>query len=232
MPLSDIQDALCRLYDLRVSCDVGDFVCDADAVHRAAGATAHARGEVLVVVEDDDGLTVGLYVDPEALSHLESEDGDAWLDDGRRWAACLATEGVSHFVYLVFRADNDTQVSELELELQAEIDKYASAVLEPSGVESSRDGDLLGEQGLVGNGILQIRARSRAVRERLFAGVRFLDGPESARGERYRVAHRIAARYAASLERRHLEQGDIPAFLRELRRFYRHGLREKLEAAR
>ncbi len=46
------------------------------------------------------------------------------------------------------------------------------------------------------------------------------------------MAHRLAARYAARLEERHLETGDVRSFLRELRRFYRHGLREKLEAAR
>jgi len=219
MPLADIQAALCRLYDLRVSCDVRDFVCDAEAVRQTTGAAEGERGEVLVVVEDADGLTVGLYVDPRALSHLEGIDGeDVWLDDGRSWALCLATEGVSHFLYLVFRADNDTSVSQLELELQAEVDKYASAVL--------------GEQGLEGNGVMAVRARSRAVRERLFMGARFIDSPESIEGERYRVAHRLAARYAESLERRHLERGDLPAFLRELRRFYRRGLREKLEAAR
>ncbi len=222
-PLGDIQDALCRLYDLSVSCDVRDFVCDAEAVRVTTG-DEHERGEVLVVVEDDDDVTIGLYVDPEALSHLEETD-DAWLDDGKRWAACLATEGVSHFLYLVFRADNDMSVSQLELELQAEVDKYASAVLQ-------LDGGPLGERALEGNGIHAARARSRAVRQRLFTGVRFLDGPESARGERYRMAHRLAARYAARLEERHLETGDVRSFLRELRRFYRHGLREKLEAAR
>jgi hypothetical protein len=116
-------------------------------------------------------------------------------------------------------------VSQLELELQAEVDKYASAVLQPEGA-------LLGQEGLEGNGIHAVRARSRAVRHRLFTGVRFLDGAQSARGERYRMAHRLAARYAASLEERHLESGDVRSFLRELRRFYRHGLQQKLEATR
>jgi hypothetical protein len=230
MPLSDIQETLCGLYDLRVSCDVSDYVCDAEVVCLTAGESERDRGEVLVVVEDDEGLTLGLYVDPDALSRLGTNEGDAWFDDERRWALCLATEGVSHFLYLVFRAENDTSVSQLELELQAEVDKYASAVL--------------GERGLAGNGVMTVQARtrgvpggrelarSRAVRAQLFAGVRFLDGPDSPEGRRYRMAHRLAARYTAKLERRHLDHGDVPAFLHELRRFYRHGLREKLEAVR
>ncbi|RLB49015.1 MAG: hypothetical protein DRJ42_21960 [Deltaproteobacteria bacterium] len=225
MPLSGIQASLCRLYDIRVSCEVADYVCDRSTVEATAGSE-HERGEVLIVVEEADGLTVGLYVDPAAVEHLETADGDAWMDEGRRWAACLATEGVSHFLYLVFRVDSDTSVSQLELELQAEVDKYASAVL---GQEMHSPSKLQGM--LEGNGVGAIRARSREVRRRLFHDAKFIDDPGSAEGDRYRVAHHRAARYTASLERRFLDRGDIPAFLQELRRFYRRGLRGKLEAS-
>lgn len=225
MPLSGIQASLCRLYDIRISCEVADYVCDRDTVEATAGPE-HERGEVLIVVEEPDGLTVGLYVDPAAVEHLEMTGGDAWMDEGRRWAACLATEGVSHFLYLVFRVDSDTSVSQLELELQAEVDKYATAVM---GSEMVLEENMHGM--LEGNGVGAIRARSREVRRRLFHEAEFLDGAGSAEGDRYRMAHRRAARYTASLERRFLDRGDIPAFLRELRRFYRRGLRGKLEAS-
>jgi hypothetical protein len=127
-------------------------------------------------------------------------------------AVCLATEGVSHFLYLSFRADNDEQVSQLELELQAEVDKYAAGLL-------------------AGNGVGAIRARSRALRERLFYRARFLDPPETAEGQRYRLAHRAAARYAAALEARYVDRGRIDELWAELRRFYRMGMRQKLERA-
>ena len=41
----------------------------------------------------------------------------------------LAVEGVSHFVYLVHRARQERPVSAVELELQAEVDKYLVALL-------------------------------------------------------------------------------------------------------
>lgn len=208
--LSRIQRVLARAYDLHVLPDVEQFVCGAELVHATAGEGAAHRGEVLLVLEDEDGISVGLYLDPAVLARLA--DGDP--DFG---SLCLATEGVSHFVYLSFRADNDEQVTQLELELQAEVDKYATGIFDV--------------QALAGNGVGAIRARSRALRERLFQGVRFLDPPESPEGERYRVAHRAAARYAASLESRFVDRGRLDDLWTELRRFYRMGGRQKLERA-
>ena len=37
---------------------------------------------------------------------------------------CLALEGVSHFLYLIWNASFDRSVTLLEMELQAEIDKF------------------------------------------------------------------------------------------------------------
>src|SRR6202030_239021 len=41
---------------------------------------------------------------------------------------CTALEGVSHFVYSTWRLGRDLPVSLLELETQAEVDKYAVTV--------------------------------------------------------------------------------------------------------
>jgi hypothetical protein len=210
--LKEIQRALVELYDLPLDASVDDFVCDEEMAREAIGDGVDRR-EVLLVAEEPDGYAVGLYVDDAALATLREMAGrDAWLEgDGNRFAAaCLATEGVSHFVYLMFRARSDTPVTQLELELQAEVDKYATGLL-------------------AGNGVGLIASRSRALRQRLFADARYLDEAGAEEGDRYRLATRLAARYAASLESRHIERGDLEAFARELRRFYRLGPREKIE---
>lgn len=203
--LQRIQRTLSELYDLRPTLDVEQFVCGKDLLHAAVGEGAEVRGEVLLVFEDAEGLHVGLYLAPEVLAQIAERNPDFR-------SVCLATEGVSHFLYLSFRADNEEQVTQLELELQAEVDKYAAGLL-------------------AGNGVGLIRARSRALRERLFHGARFLDPPDSEEGERYRLAHRAAARYAATLERRFVERGRLDELWAELRRFYRLGARQKLERA-
>lgn len=217
--LTRIQQLLSELYDLDEAPDVERFVCGAELLRATVGDEgAEARGEVLLVMEDEEGIHVALYLDPAILAALpDAHPGWAHrLDAGGRHddfqALCLATEGVSHFLYLTFRADNDDQVSQLELELQAEVDKYAAGLL-------------------AGNGVGAIRARSRALREKLFQRVRFLDAPDSVEGERYRIAHRAAARYAAVLEARYVETGRVRELFTELRRFYRMGAREKLEHA-
>ena len=216
MVLRPIQDALCELYDLSVEADVEDFLCDADAVDAIVGGSD--RGEVLIVTEAEGSVFVGLYVCPDAVNALAA-GGDAWAD-GRAQEASLVTEGVSHFIYLHFRADAGERVSQLELELQAEIDKYAAATMPDPG------------SALSGNGAGLIRERSRRARRTLFRGAIFRDAADSIAGQRYRAANDRAAQFAAHLESRYLDTGDLSGFLQALRRFYRVGLREKLEQSR
>lgn len=208
--LRRIQRVLARAYDLHVLPDVEQFVCSAEILRAAAGDGVAHRGEVLLVMQDEDGIHVGLYLDPDVLDRLTHASPDFR-------ALCLATEGVSHFVYLSFRADNDEQVTQLELELQAEVDKYATGLFDA--------------HALAGNGVGAIRARSRALREKLFLNARFIDPAGTPEGERYRIAHRAAARYAAALEARFVDRGRLTDLWTELRRFYRLGGRQKLERA-
>jgi hypothetical protein len=226
MGLQRIQDALCGLYRVVVDQRVEDYLCDADTIEAVAGDEC-LRGEVLVIAEDEEGegAAIGLYVAADAIADV-ADGGDVWLD-GRLQSACLATEGVSHFVYVMFRATEDHSVSQLELELQAEVDKYASATL----------GSVDPYAPLTGLGVGAIRTaamreRSRVVRDRLFASVTFLDEGGTEAGERYRLAHRAGARFAAHLEAHYLDEGDFQGWLRALRRFYRAGLRGKLEQPR
>lgn len=211
--LTRIQDLLVEFYDLNdlsPERNVERFVCGPETLRAAVGEGPEDRGEVLLVFEDQDGLHLGLYLDPDVLAALRAGNADFR-------AQCLATEGVSHFLYLTFRADNAEQVTQLELELQAEVDKYAAG--------------LAGVEALSGYGVGAIRARSRYLRERLFRSPRFLDAPETAEGERYRLAHRAAARYTGVLEERFVRTGRLEELRAELRRFYRLGAREKLEHA-
>ncbi len=207
--LARIQDLLSAIYDLAPAPDVEAFICDRELVDATVGEGAVERGEVLLVLEDEAGVHVALYLDPAVIEALR-EAHPEWCVESRDFSArCLATEGISHFLYLSFRADHDEQVTQLELELQAEVDKYAAGLL-------------------AGNGVGAIRERSRALRERLYDRPRFLDHADSVEGERYRVAHRAAATYAASLEERFVETGRLGDLEVELRRFYRLGGQAKL----
>jgi hypothetical protein len=104
-------------------------------------------------------------------------------------------------------------VSLLELELQAEVDKYASALR------------LLLEQG---------DGRFPAgLHERLFEHSRLLPGLEPSAHSRYAEAHRCAARFCRRLEERFLKtrRAKPEGLLAELRAFYRLASAAKLRHA-
>ncbi|MGB0680626.1 MAG: hypothetical protein ACPGUV_13295 [Polyangiales bacterium] len=218
-----MQLQLQQIYDVTSDVDVVDFLCDADFAAALVG-DAVEREELLLVHSDAEGTAVALYLHAAVLDEAPSLPHPE-LPPPRFAAACLATEGVSHFLYLHFRAQHDHRLRELELELQAEVDKYAAPLLAGWGV------------GLVQakNRTQSRRAtkhRSQKLRQRLFADVRFRDAEDSPPGARYRLAHRLAARYAALLESHYVTRADQRGLLRELRRFYRLGQEGKLRRVR
>jgi hypothetical protein len=180
-------------------------------VAAAAGAQPRAPEELLVL-EEEDGVALGLYLADEVMAGAARADPHhrrprlvARADLAR---VAQAAEGISHFVYLATRAAAGRPVSLLELEVQAEVDKFALLLLH------------LWRRGL--------RRMSRALRRRLFERVRYhghLDADELAR---YREANRLAGGYARWLEGRFVADADIDGLLRELRSTYRRAGREKI----
>lgn len=181
-----IQAHLERLYGVDAP-DVDDFV------------KPQPDGREVVLVRESDGeLEVAVHLPEDVLeAHQPSLDG-----------LCQVAEGVSHFMYLAERARRGLPTTWLELELQAEIDKYA----------------LLAR---LGGGDFD-RARAAHLRERLFVHVSFTHAEGTEHGERYRVANQVGARFAEKLERLASRGGQV---LRALRDFYGAGQREKLEIA-
>jgi hypothetical protein len=215
MVLHGLQALLGRLYDVELNYDVYDYlVTDRRALEGLDPCNdARASEEELLLAESPDGAGVALYLDPELLRRLEGADPVGALTENNLADYCTALEGVSHFVYSTWRLDRDLPVSLLELETQAEVDKYAITVF------------LLGDQH--GGGY------PAQVHPRLFDRVSFDARLEPDQYHRYRTAHRCAAHYCRRLEHRFVSRGvaRIEAMVRELRRFYRLGATAKLRHA-
>ncbi|HEY3495481.1 MAG TPA: hypothetical protein VGK73_12380 [Polyangiaceae bacterium] len=182
--LRRIQSRIERYYALETAPDVVEF----------AAAGAEGEREVLLVKESDAALELALVVPGTAP---RAGANDLWLQ---------LLEGVSHFVFVAERARTGLPATQLELELQAEIDKFVLLALEPDGSH---------------------RARGFELHRQLFAEPTFLHAPDTELGRRYRLAHDVAARLAARLLER--EPSDARALLQ---RFYRAGQTEKLTLAR
>jgi len=210
--LRELQGLLARINDADVGQDVCDFlITDKRALGRwHAPSGASDTPETLLIAEHGDGVDLGLYLDPELLSRLAASEPLRRLDDDNLEDFCTALEGVSHFHCVAFCAARDWPVSLLGLEMQAEIDKYAVAVLLAG---SQRDGALV-----------------RGLHGRLFERVRFREACDTALGALYGKANRYAARFCRRLEERFLSprRARVGEMLGELRRFYRLGDAGKL----
>jgi len=215
MVLRRLQSLLGRLYDLDVEYDVYDFlVTDRGVLGGVVPANdRRAPEEELLLAETIDGAGLALYIDPDVLRRLDRADPLGALTEDNLADYCTALEGVSHFVYSAFRLGSDASMSLLELETQAEVDKYAATVF------------LVADQ--------QGGAYPAQVHARLFDRVGFDSRLEPEQYDRYRQAHRCAANFCRRLESRFVSRGkaQVEALVRELRRFYRLGSTAKLRYA-
>ncbi len=213
--LRGMQALLGRLYDVDVHHDVADFlITDRRALLGVTPENDHRElDETLLLAEAADGVRVALYLDPGLLQRLEQADPFGELTEGNLADFCTALEGVSHFLYTAWRLERDAAVSLLELETQAEVDKYAVTVF----LVARQQGGSFPTQ----------------VHGRLFDRVSFDARLEPEQHARYRTAHRCAAHYCRRLERRFVQRGEarVEAMVRELRKFYRLGSTAKLSHA-
>jgi hypothetical protein len=210
-----LQSLLADLYDAPVEHDVHDFLIT-DPHHAAALQASQeplSTDEQLLIAETDDGLAMSLFLHAEVLERLQRRCPLQSLDEGNLQDYCTVLEGVSHFHYVSWSTGCDRSVSLLELELQAEVDKYASALALLLAQRGGRfPGDLF---------------------RRLFEGGSLLPHLSEPERDRYTEAHRFAARFCRRLEERFLRrrQARPAAMLAELRSFYRLGRHAKLSYA-
>ena len=206
--LGRLQRGLEELYRATTGVAIADFVVDGELRDVALGSSgARAPREQLLIAPDDDGgVAIGLYVDRAVLARLDEHDPSRGVGDHNAQAFLYAVEGVSHFVYAVWCAQRERTVTALELELQAEVDKWVTCLL-------------VGEPAA---------HASEGWRRRLYGDASYEPDLDDDERDRYRAANDNAAAYARWLEARFVAPRRIPELLAELRRFWRLPLAEKL----
>jgi hypothetical protein len=212
MLLRHMQSLLARLYDAPVEHDAEDFlISDPRRLRDVVGdPQAPLSDEQVFVVQEDGDVRIGLFIDERVLERLRRQDPLRALDERNLHDFCTALEGVSHFHYLIWSCARGRPVSLLESELQAEVDKYATAL---ALMTRQRAGAFPG-----------------ALHAQMFGGVSFLPQLDEASRHRYEEANRHAARYCRSLDQRYLHprRSQPEKWLAELRRFFRCGHQEKI----
>jgi hypothetical protein len=210
-----LQQLLETLYDVDSNCDVQDFlVTDRGSLRELQPCNDHrSNDEQLLLSQTEEGAELCLFIDGPVLHRLELRDPERALNERNLPDFCTALEGVSHFLYAAWRLQHDDPLSLLELETQAEVDKYAlTVILLASQAEGSYPGYAFA---------------------RLFDAARFDSRLNTEQLDRYEAAHRSAARYCRFLEKRFVTRGRarMEEMMRELRKFYRLGHAAKLDYA-
>ena len=212
--LRTLQRHLERIYEIRVGANVDRFLITDAELARQLDSSGRARAvpEKLLVHQDGEYVDVALYLDEELLTRWAADDPIERLHDGNLATFCTVLEGVSHFLYLSWNAIHDLAVTLLELELQAEVDKFALAAI------------LFGRQfgGRIPTGLHPC----------LFATPSFDTALDAESLYRYRNANRYAGLYCAQLQKRFLRTPGGVSILNELRQFYRLTHGRKLDRIR
>lgn len=203
MRLNLLQQMLAELYQIDVDHAVEDFVITDPELARRLDASLHPREnrEKLLVAQHGDEVRLSLYLDADVVGRLQRDCPLAALHGDNIADFLLVLEGVSHFLYLIWNAAFDREVTLLELEMQAEVDKYVIAA-----ALFARQRQTLGPNQLW-----------RCLFDAPNFDVRLDDEERS----RYVDASHYAGRFCFQLEDRYLKRNRNSEMMRELRRFYR-----------
>lgn len=203
--VDEVQDQLEAIYDIECP-RASAFLLHPEAARALRSPSAD---EELWLHEDEDGLEIGLYYSAALRAHLERRSlrDASWLAPGLD-AYCRLAEGVSHFLYLARAAALGRRLSMLELEVQAEVDKFASLVLHrwPS----------------------LHAGPARELHARLFRDVAYRPGLAPEEQARYVEANRLGALFTARLLA-HVVARRLDRLLEALRYAYRLGAEAKLQ---
>lgn len=201
--LVEAQQRLEALYAVEPQAPVTEFLMDEQAACHYPGG-----GSRTLVTQQGDELALGVVLAREVTDALRTDDPRRGLHRRNLGPFCTLVEEVSHFVFLLFCARSARSVTQLELELQGEVDKYLSVVcllaLQNEGAVSGR------------------------LKELLFREYRLVESLSAERAERYHAASALAYRYCAFLEVEYLRRARLLELRREARRFYRLGQAGKL----
>jgi hypothetical protein len=141
------------------------------------------------------------------MDAFASDDSAARIHPGNLDRFCIALEGVSHFLYVLWNTDRERSVSLLELQLQAEVDKFFAAAF------------------------LFARQQGRlpaALNEWLFGAPIFHARLPTTSRNRYEVVNRCAGKYCVRLEQLFMCTRRKARLVDERRGFYCIPQREKL----
>ena len=203
-----IQNHLEDFYEVSVSQNVLDYVITDKGFAEIVSNSKIDNDtlEQLLVATNDEYVDVSLYLDNNLVNRLGSNYPSPHTDKNDLHDFWIALEGVSHFLYLAWNAHHDRSVSQLELELQAEIDKFVSVT---SAINLEKD-----------------IKNTKEIWTLLFSEPKFKKDLSLEKLLRYQKANAYASEYCRNLIE--MQKSPTKSMQKELRRFYRLSQHDKI----
>ncbi len=226
MIYQEMQDAIEQRYDLTLPCQVTPFVShDHDFVRQLTGET-EIPPEMLLIREDTGNLDITLFLERSLIDSTSGSNANHHA--GKEYDDyCTILEGVSHFVYLVWNAQYGRQVKPIEMELQAEVDKFVFSALADG---NSEDGNSeMAESRRRSRPQSQPQSKHQLLFDSLFRQVKYFHAPGTDMHHRYTVANKFAEQYCNWLSCHFQFTVGDPMLYAELARFYRMNAAAKFE---
>lgn len=208
MNLNDLQYSLQELYEIETQHRISDFITSNPKLKSALLASHCSSHETVFVHCENDAMDIAVFFDDEVVEQLKIDSSPGSLLSSNINNYCYVMEGISHFLYLVYNGSYDRAVTLMELELQAEVDKFIMLQALISDKNNSS------EKWRLHNSV--------------FSEISLRPGLDQSEVQRYKDANFFAGKYCRILLKDYLGKRPLSELKRQLRRFYRLTLQDKL----
>ena len=205
MLLEQVQSQLESIYDIGLKERAEDFLIEkkeALSILNVKEETKIPKELLLVRQPVDETVEVALFLDPKLFRNLSAHNLFENISQKSLSDFCIVIEGVSHFVYYLWKSYRKVPITQLELELQAEIDKFVMLFLYLRTAQS-------------GSGFSPSR-----IFEALFENFTLLDHLSGTQKNRYMTASHLAGKFCYQLHQRFHSHQHLRVLLDEIRHFY------------
>lgn len=199
-----LQNQLQEIYEIETSHKVSNFITSNQTLKQCMIHSGVENHESVFVLEEDGYVNISVFLDQIIVDSLNDTTTEIDINH-----ACQALEGISHFLYFIYNAEYNRQVTLMELELQAEVDKFIILL-----------------QNRLSN---DIHDNVSGLHRSLFSDIQFRDSLNTIERQRYEDANFYAGKFCRDLIKRHNLKPQCQSMNLELRRFYRLPLQQKLQ---
>jgi len=204
-----IQKQLEAIYSIKVGANASHYLIDRSELKELLPKhdISKAPKELFLVNPnpENDTLEIALFLDQELKANLLQNNPFNQLTPSNVSDFCIMIEGISHFVYYLHKSSLKYPVTQLELELQAEIDKFIMLSL-----------------------LVETNHPQHELLDMLFENYYIHDNLSEEEKQRYNTASDLARKYCFMLSQ-HLKKADLEKLYKEIRWFYPLNQSQKID---